>query len=68
MNRTKQKIEQKIRKDYEQARIKFALLTGAWLLVRKTQSALIKWPNIKKYKNKKIGEKKWTKKNNSKIK
>ena len=29
MNRTKQKIEQKIRKDYEQARIKFALLTGA---------------------------------------
>ncbi len=29
MNRTKQKIEQKIRKDYEQARIKFALITGA---------------------------------------
>ncbi len=29
MNRTKQKIEQKIRKDYEQTRIKFALLTGA---------------------------------------
>ena len=29
MNRTKQKIEQKIRKDYEQARMKFALLTGA---------------------------------------
>ena len=29
MNRTKQKIEQKIKKDYEQARIKFALITGA---------------------------------------
>ena len=62
MNRTKQKIEQKIRKDYEQARIKFALLTGAWLLVRKTQSALIKWPNIKKYKNKKNWWKKMNKK------
>ncbi len=29
MNRTRQKIQQKIKKDYEQARIKFALITGA---------------------------------------
>ncbi len=29
MNRTEQKIKQTIRKDYEQTRIRFALMTGA---------------------------------------